>query len=127
MVDRPRAHQRLGAPEELLDLDEVAVAQYEQAVIARFVRQLAGINLEGLLGGRAEVAAVGGVADQRLVAPLQLLVEGGDDGLAVSGVLLGFGLVAADNVAPPLDLDLIDEELGLLTAGPRDAQGRERP
>src|SRR5215208_6807161 len=140
MVDRPRAHQRLGAPEELLDLDQVAVAQdglerrdpgigaqHEDAIVARFVRQLAGINLERLLGGGAQVAAVGGVADQRLVAPLQLLVEGGDDGLAVGGILGRLGFVAADDIAPPLGLDLLDEELGLRAAGTRDAQGRERP
>src|SRR4051812_44623888 len=114
MVDRPRPHQRLGGAEELLHLDQVAVAQdrlqgrdpgigaqYEQAVIARLLGQLAGINLEGLLGGGAEVASVGGVADQRLVAPLQLLIQGIDNGAAVGGVLLGFGLVAAHDIAPP--------------------------
>src|SRR3954447_18944031 len=70
MVDRPRPHQRLGGAEELLHVDQVAVAQdrlqgrdpgigaqYEQAVIARLLGQLAGINLEGLLGGGAEVVA----------------------------------------------------------------------
>ena len=89
MVDGPRAHQRLGGPEELLHLDQVAVAQdrlqgrdpgvgaqHEQAVVARLLGDLADIDLEGLLGGRAQVSAVGGVADQRLVAPLQLLIEG---------------------------------------------------
>src|SRR3954469_23563682 len=70
-------------------------AQHEQAIVARLFGQLAGINFEGLLGGGAEIASVGGVADQRLIAPLQLLVEGLDNDAAVGGVLLGFGLVAA--------------------------------
>src|SRR4051795_9902227 len=126
MVDRPCAHQRLGGAEELLHLDQVAVAQdrlqrrdpgigaqHEQAIVACLLGQLARVDLEGLLGGRAEVAAVGGVADQRLVAPLELLIEGLDNGAAVGGVLLGFGLVAAHDVAPALGLDFLDEELGL--------------
>ena len=59
MVDGPRPHQRLGGAEELLHLDQVAVAQdglqgrdpgigaqYEQAVIARLLGQLAGIDLK---------------------------------------------------------------------------------
>src|SRR5215213_4384964 len=130
MIDRPRAHQRLSGPKELLHLHEVAVAQdrlqrrdpgigaqYEHAVIARLLGQLAGINLEGLLGGRAQIPAVGGVADQRLVAPLQLLIERRNDGLAVGGVLLRLSFVAADDVAPPFSLNVLDEELGLLTAG----------
>src|SRR6476659_3307621 len=136
MVDGSCAHQRFGGPKELLHLDQVAVAQdrlqgrdpgigaqHEQAIVARLLGQLARVDLEGRLGGRAEVAAIGGVADQRLGAPLELLIQGLDNGAAVGGVLLGFGLVAAHDVALTLDLDLLDEELGLLTAGPRDAQG----
>src|SRR5215217_2667776 len=59
MGDGPCAHQRLGGAEELLHLDQVAVAQnrlqrcdpgigaqHEQAVIARLLGQLAGINLK---------------------------------------------------------------------------------
>src|SRR4051812_34113599 len=68
---------------------------------------------------------VSGVADQRLVAPLQLLIEGLDNGAAVGGVLLGFGLVAAHDVAPALGLDLLDEELGLRAPGPLDTERRE--
>src|SRR5215211_5143273 len=90
MGDRSRAHQRLGAPEKLLHLHEVAVAQdglqgrdpgvgaqHEQAIIACLLGQLAGIDLERpRVRGDAQVAPVGGVADQSLVAPLQLLVKG---------------------------------------------------
>src|SRR3954469_2536314 len=84
------------------------------------------MSIAKAFSGGAQVAPIGGVADQRLVAPLQLLIQGLDNGPAVGGVLLGFGLVAADNVAPALDLNLLDEELGLLTTGAWDAQGRER-
>ena len=45
-------------------------------------------------------------------APLELLLEGGHDGLAVGGILLCLGFVAADDVAPPLGLHLLDEQLG---------------
>src|SRR4051794_18614697 len=82
--------------------------QHEDAVIASLVGELAGIDLEGAaVGGGAQVAAIGGVADQRFVAALELLIEPGDDGLAIGSVLGRLGLVAADDVAPPLDLDLL--------------------
>ena len=79
------------------------------------------------LAGRAQIPAIGGVADQRLVAPLELLIQGLDNGAAVGGVLLGFGLVAAHDVAPALGLDLLDEELGLLAPGPLDTKRRDGP
>jgi hypothetical protein len=82
-------------------LDQVAVAQNrlqgrdpgvgaqdEQAVIARLFSNLADVDLKGLLGGRAQVPAVGGVADQRLVAAPELLIERRNDRGAVGGVLL---------------------------------------
>src|SRR5829696_1276683 len=138
MIDGPGAHQRLGGPKELLHLDQVAIAQHrlqrgdpgvgaqdKEAVIARLFSNLADVDREGLLGGHAQVPAIGGVADQRLVTPLQLLVEGGNNGLTVGRILLGLGFVATDNVALALDLNLFDEELGLLTAGAWNAQGRE--
>ena len=88
-------------------MDQVAIAQHrlkrgdpgvgaqdKEAVIARLFSNLADVDLKGLLGGRAQVAAIGGVADQRLVTPLQLLVEGSDDGLTVGRILLGLGFVA---------------------------------
>src|SRR3982751_271089 len=134
-----RAHWRT-VSEELFHLDQVAIAQnglerrdpgvgaqHEQAVIARLLGNLADLDREGLLRGRAQVAAVGGVADQRLVAPLELLIERRNDRGAVGGVLLRLSFVPADDIAPALDLDLFDEELGLRAPGPRDAQGREGP
>ena len=73
------------------------------------------------------MAAKGGVADQRLVAAPELAIEGLDHRPAVGGIFLRFGLVAADHVAPALGGDLLDEELGLRAAGPRDAERGEGP
>src|SRR4051812_33272713 len=41
--------------------------------------------------------------------------------------IVSLGFVAADDIAPSLGLDLLDEELRLLTPGAWDAQGREGP
>jgi len=72
----------------------------------------------------AQMAPVGGVADERLVALLQLAFEPLDDGLPVGAVLLGLGLVAADDVADALDDDLLGEELGFPVLAVHE-QGRE--
>ena len=88
---------RLGAAEQVFDLQQIAVAQhglqwrdpgvraqYEDAVVARLLGELAGIDLEGGAGlaSRArratQVAAVGRIADQGLVAAGELLGEPGD-------------------------------------------------
>src|SRR5208283_1347717 len=61
----------------------------------------------------AQIAPIGGVADERLVAFLQLRIEGADDLLPILAVLLGLRLIAADDVALAVDLDLLDEELRL--------------
>jgi hypothetical protein len=106
-------------------------AQHKEAIVAGFVGELAGIDLEG--GGGlavsarhpAQVAAVGGVADQRLVAARQLLAEPGDDGLSFAAVAFRFGLVATHNVARRAKLDLLDEELGLASCT-FDQQRRQR-
>jgi len=128
--------RRLGPAEQVLDLQEIAVsedrlerrdagigAQHEDAVEAGLLGELAGIDLEGgAASGLAQVTPVGGVADQGLVAPLELLFKAGDDGLTVGLVFLG--LVAADDVARAAGLDLLDEELGF-AAGAFDQQRGE--
>jgi len=103
MVDRPCPHYCLGAAEQVFDLQEIAVAQHcltrrdprigaqhEDAVKARLFCELAGVDLEGGLAlgflGLAQIAAVGGIADQRLVAALQLLLQARYDGLAILAV-----------------------------------------
>src|SRR5215470_13129645 len=92
MIDRAGAQDRLGTAEQILDLQQIAVAQHrlqwrdpgvgaqhEDAIEARLLSQFAGVDLEGRAGLAipawcpAQVAAVGGIADQRLVAARELL------------------------------------------------------
>src|SRR6516225_5487390 len=75
--------------------------------------------------GLAQIAPIGGIADQRLVALLQLGVERDHDRLALLAVVLGLLLVAADDVTDALDLDLLDEELRLSRLA-LDDEGDER-
>ena len=115
MVDGPCPHDCLGAAEQVFDLQEIAVAQHcltrrdprigaehEDAVETRLFCELAGVDLEGGLApgllGLAQIAAVGGIADQRLVAALQLLLQARYDGLAILAVFFGLSLVAADDI-----------------------------
>ena len=60
----------------------------------------------------AQVAAVGGIADQRFVAARELFAEPGDDRLPHVALAFRLGLVAAQDVARRTKLDLLDEELG---------------
>jgi hypothetical protein len=67
------AHQRLGRAEQLLHLDQIAIAQYglqrrdasigaqnADAVVAGFVSEFAGIDLKYLaVAGAAEIASIG--------------------------------------------------------------------
>src|SRR5215467_2105970 len=144
MIDRAGPQDRLGAAEEVFDLQQIAVAQhglqwrdpgvraqYEEAVVARLLGQLAGIDLEGGAGlaararRPAQIAPVGRIADQRLVAARELLGEPGDDRLPLIALAFCFGLVAAQDVARRADLDLFDEELGL-ASHPLNEQWRQR-
>src|SRR5215210_9147543 len=124
--DWARVEARLGGAEESLNGEKLAIAQHrlkrrkpgigaqdKEAVVARLFSDLADVNLEGLLRGRAQIAPVGGCADQRLVAPLQLMIERCNDRGAVGGILLHLGLVAGCDVADARNLDLLHEELRL--------------
>src|SRR6201997_204278 len=71
------------------------------------------------------MASIGRVADERLVAFLQLRVERGDDRLAILAVFLGLRLVAADDIVLAFDHDLLDEELRLARLA-FDGKRRER-
>ena len=118
VIDRAGAEDRLGTAEQILDLQQIAVAQHglqrgdpgigaqhEEAVVAGLVGELAGIDLKGRAGlavrarCSTQVAAVGGIADQRLVTARELLGETRDDGLPFAAVAFGFGCVAAQDVA----------------------------
>jgi hypothetical protein len=96
-------------------------AQYEEAVVARVLGQLPGIDLEGGAGFAArarrpaQIAPVGGIADQRLVTARELLGEPRDDRLPLITLPFRFGLVAAEDVARRADLDLF-------ASGVREAQ-----
>ena len=61
----------------------------------------------------AQIASIGGIADQRLLAAPQCILQSCDDRLTVAAILFGFRLIAADDVAPTLDRYLLDKELGL--------------
>src|SRR5215470_20112526 len=118
MINRAGPEDRLGAAEEIFDLQQIAVAQhglqrrdpgvgaqYEEAVVARLLGQLAGIDLDGGAGlaararRPAQIAPVGGIADQRLVAAGELLGEPRDNRLPLVALAFGFGLVAAEDTA----------------------------
>ena len=126
----PRPHDGLATPEEVLHLQEIAVAQDrlqrrdfgvgaqdENAVELRLVSQLAGVDLEDLFALGllvfTQIPPVAGVANQSLIATLQLILQGGDNGFAVLPVFFRLGFVAADDVTLAIDLDLLDEELRL--------------
>src|SRR5215469_9291350 len=132
MIDRAGPEDRLGAAEEVFDLQEIAVAQhglqwrdpgvraqYEEAVVARLLGQLAGIDLKGGAGlaararRPAQIAPVGGIADQCLVTARELFGEPRDDCLPLIALAFRFGLVAAEDIARRADLDLFDKELRL--------------
>jgi hypothetical protein len=98
VIDRAGVQDRLGAAEQILDLQQIAVAQHrlqwrdpgvgarhEDAVEARLLGQFAGFGLEGrpalAIPARcpAQVAPVSGIADQRLIAARELFTEPGHD------------------------------------------------
>lgn len=114
--DRPGIEGCLGGAEQALDLEQIAIPQHGlerghlrvgphhgDTVVAGFLGKLADIDLEVLAAG-LEVTPVGRVADQCLVALLELRLEAGDDRLAVGLVFLGLGVIAADDVAVFTDL-----------------------
>lgn len=103
-----------GGAEQALDLEQIAIPQHGlerghlrggphhgDTVVAGFLGKLADIDLEVLPAG-LEVTPVGRVADQCLVALLELRLEAGDDRLAVGLVLLGLGVIAAEDDEPAI-------------------------
>ena len=117
MIDRAGAQDRLGAAEQILDLQQIAVAQHrlqrrnpgvgaqhEDAIEARLLGQFAGVDLEGRAGLAipagcpTQIAAVGRIADQRFVATRELFAKPGDDRLPLVALAFRLGLVAAQDV-----------------------------
>jgi hypothetical protein len=55
----------------------------------------------------AQIAPVGGVADQCLLTPPQRILQSCDDRLTIAAILLGLRLVATDDVAATFDCYLL--------------------
>src|SRR5271167_89961 len=75
--------------------------EHEDAVELGVVLDLGLVDGETAVAGLRQEASVALVADQGLVALLQLLLQSGQDLGAVGGVLPHLLVVAADDVAPP--------------------------
>ena len=110
--DRPRREQALGGAEGLLHHGKLLVAEHgikrrkvgigaqnEDAIELGILLGLGMIDDEAILAGRCEKAAIAGIADERLVAFLELPFERSQDCGAIGGVLLGLVVIAADDVA----------------------------
>ena len=72
-----------------------------------------------------QIAPIGGIADQRLVALLQLRIERGDDRFTVLAVVLGFRFVAADDIANAFGLHRLMNSCGFSRLA-LDEEGHER-
>ena len=120
-----RTHEGLATPEEVLHLQEIAVAQDrlqrrdfgvgsqdENAVELRLVSQLAGVDLEDLFALGllvfTQIPPVAGVANQSLIATLQPILQGDDNGFAVLLVFFRLGFVAADDVTLAIGFDFLE-------------------
>jgi hypothetical protein len=107
--DRPGREQVLGGAEGLLDRPQLLVAehgferveigvgaQHEDAVEPFVLLDLIGIDPEVILADRLQVAAIAGVADQRLVALGELPLQCGYDRSAIGGILRRLLMVRPD-------------------------------
>lgn len=118
VVNGAGGEQMLGGAEGRFDDPELLVAQHRLKRIETGIGLQhkdtieAGIRLglgqvDGKMAraGGLEKAAIAGIADQRFVAAAELAGKAGEDGLALSRILLGLLLVAADDVALPAEGD----------------------
>jgi hypothetical protein len=71
-----------------------------------------------------EVASIGVVANQRLIAATQAGLQAAQHGGAHLGIAFGFGEIATDDVAPLTDL--LGLEFGIGTPGPWDDERNAR-
>ena len=124
--DRAGGEQRLCGFEGVLHGQQIAVAQHdlergdlgvgaqhEETVEPGIGLDLGAVDDKAAARGRLQEATKTLVGDERLVALGELALETGDDFGARRGVLFGFLLVAADDVAPPGDRRLPDRQFGL--------------
>ena len=139
MVDRTGGEHGFGLEQQLLDAQQVAVAQHDLqrgdlAIGAQHVEPIeAGVVgdprlVDGEMLGRdrLQITAKAAVADERLVALGELGAQPAEDGLALFGVAAGLGEIATADVASRADLDLLGFELGELARRPRHDQRDER-
>src|SRR5215831_10282350 len=132
--DGTGGEQRLTRAKDVFDHPAVAVAQgglqrgqlhrdpdHVDAIVKRVERDAPGIDFEAAAGSGLEETAIAAIAHQALVAAAQCLVERGQNGRALGGVLLGFGFVEADDVASAPGfavgvaaraVHLLDEQIG---------------
>ena len=112
--DRSRGEQALGRAERPLDPPQLLVAEHgferreigvgpehEDAVELGVLFRLGPIDGEMVVAGRRQETAVAFVADEGLVALLQLPLQRGQDRGPGGGVLLHLFAIATDDVAPP--------------------------
>src|SRR5918911_3203512 len=93
----------LGAQHGLERVQVGVGAQHENAIELRL--RLGMVDGEVARADGGEKAAEPGVADQRLVAALELPLEALEKGRALGGVLRGLLVIAADDVACAVELD----------------------
>ena len=117
--------QQIAVAQDDLERSDFGVrAQHEEAVEAGIGLDFGAIDDKAVALGRLQKAAEALVGDKRLVALGELALEAGDQFGARHGILFGFLLVAADDVAPPGDRRLFDRQFSLtLLAGNEERHG----
>src|SRR5262245_28523880 len=114
VIDRPRVEDRFGRPEDVFDLEQLAIAQHDgkrvelhvgaqdiETIIARVLGDALLVDLEMLLIGRLEIASIGAIANERLVATAQTLAQAAQYGLAHFCVARGCG-TRRSGACPPI-------------------------
>src|SRR6202050_5956858 len=117
--------------EDVLDLEQLAISQHGgeraqggvgakdiEAVISGVVRHPLVVDLEVLFVRGLEIASIGAVADQRLVAAAQAYAPAAQHALPHLGIAPGFSEIAADHIAALVDPHLLGLEFGVRTPGP---------
>ena len=100
-AERPFHHPQLLVAEHRFERREIGVGpQHEDAVEFGVLFRLGAVDGEMVVAGRRQETAIALVADEALVALLQLPLERGQDGGPGGGVLLHLLVIATDDVAP---------------------------
>ena len=93
-------------------------SQDENTVDLRLVSRLACVDLEDLFALGllvfTQIPPVAGIANQSLIATLQPILQGGDNGFAVLPVFFRLGFVTPDDVTLAIKSVVCDSEFRLL-------------